>query len=101
MALRLPVPTSRCAPAPAHRLLPCPTLLCLLRWPPRWWGGAGKRLPGKENGLTSSAFSAKDDLAPGGPGGHAPHRRTESRGYDRYGGAREESNYGREAVTAW
>ena len=62
--------------------------------------GAGKRLPGKENGLTSSAFSAKDDLPAVGPA-HAPHRRTESRGYDRYGGAREEQNYGREAVTAW
>jgi hypothetical protein len=60
---------------------------------------AGKRLAaGKENGqgLSSSAFSAKDEM-PAAPT-HVPHRRTESRGYDRYG----DQNYsGREAVPAW
>lgn len=60
---------------------------------------AGKRLAaGKENGqgLSSSAFSTKDEM-PAAPSGLA-HRRTESRGYDRYG----DQNYGgREAVSAW
>lgn len=60
---------------------------------------AGKRLAatGKENGagLAASAYSAKDE-APIAP---AQHRRTESRGYDRYG----EQNYGagRDPVPAW
>jgi hypothetical protein len=66
-------------------------------------GGAGgaKRLPGKENGLTSSAFSSAKDELPAAPTHVPPHRRTESRGYDRYG---EQSTYGgapREAVPAW
>ena len=60
----------------------------------------GKRLAatGKENGvgLASSAYSAKDEM-PAVP--TQPHRRTESRGYDRYG----EQNYGArgDPVPAW
>ncbi|BDA44078.1 hypothetical protein COCOBI_05-2620 [Coccomyxa sp. Obi] len=60
----------------------------------------GKRLAatGKENGggLATSAYSAKDEM-PAVP--TQPHRRTESRGYDRYG----EQNYGArgDPVPAW
>ena len=60
----------------------------------------GKRLAaaGKENGvgLASSAYSAKDEM-PAAP--TQQHRRTESRGYDRYG----DQNYGArgDPVPAW
>ena len=42
-----------------------------------------KRPLGKENGLGAGAFPAKDEM-PSAPPNMPAHRRTESRGYDRY-----------------